>query len=137
MLLGIDPLLTGELLRILDEMGHSDTIVIADANFPAHRVHSRVVEVPGVDIVRMTRAVVSVLSLDDDNPPVLMASGLDPAPAVQDEIAAATGAPACRMVDRWDYYELAKGACAIVSTGEIRLWANVILSKGLPYSENS
>lgn len=137
MLLGIDPLLTGELLKILDEMGHSDTIVIADANFPAHRVHPRVVEVPGVDIVRMTRAVVSVLSLDDDHPPVLMESGLTPAPAVQDEIAAATGAPTSTTVDRWDYYELAKEASAVVSTGEIRLWANVILSKGLPYSENS
>ena len=68
MLLGIDPLLTGELLKILDEMGHSDTIVIADANFPAHRVHSRVVEMPGVDIVRMTRAVVSVLPGSDEVP---------------------------------------------------------------------
>lgn len=135
MLLGIDPLLTGEILKILDEMGHSDSIVIADANFPAHRTNSTVVEVPGVDIVSMTKAVVSVLSLDDDHPPALMESGLSPQPAVQAEILAATGAPEHVMVDRWEYYDLTKSASAVISTGELRLWANVVLYKGLPYSQ--
>ena len=31
MLLNIDPLLTGPLLAALDEMGHSDAVVVADA----------------------------------------------------------------------------------------------------------
>ena len=35
MLKTINPLLTGELLAILSDMGHGDDIVIADANFPA------------------------------------------------------------------------------------------------------
>lgn len=137
MLKGINPLLTGSLLKILDEMGHSDTVVIADANFPAHRVNSCVVEVPGVDVVAMTEAIATIITLDDEHPPVLMESGQTPRPVVQDEILTATGAPTCTMIDRWKYYDIAVQAQAIISTGELRLWANVILSKGLPYSQHS
>lgn len=35
MLKGIDPMISPELLKVLCEMGHSDTLVIADGNFPA------------------------------------------------------------------------------------------------------
>ena len=35
MLKGIPSILTPELLKILMEMGHGDTIVIGDGNFPA------------------------------------------------------------------------------------------------------
>ena len=35
MLKGIPKILSPELLKVLCEMGHSDTIVIADGNFPA------------------------------------------------------------------------------------------------------
>lgn len=38
MLKGISPLLSPELLKTLDEMGHGDTLVIADGNFPAESV---------------------------------------------------------------------------------------------------
>lgn len=33
MLLDLDPVLTGQLLKALDEMGHGDSVVIADAHF--------------------------------------------------------------------------------------------------------
>ncbi len=35
MLIGIDPLLTPELLMILRAMGHGDEIAIVDGNYPA------------------------------------------------------------------------------------------------------
>ena len=35
MLKGIDPLLDGELLRTLDQMGHGDQLVVVDSNYPA------------------------------------------------------------------------------------------------------
>jgi L-fucose mutarotase len=133
-LLNINPLLTGELLKRLDEMGHSDTVVIADANFPAHRLDSRTVEVPGVDAVVMTRAVREVLPLDNDNPPALMDSGEPELRPVQRELLDAAGATTWRVVDRWSYYDLAAQASLVISTGELRLWANVILAKGIPLS---
>ena len=132
MLLNINPLLTGELLKQLDEMGHSDYLVIADANFPAHRLDPHTLEYPATTVSQIAAAVCEVLPLDAELAPVLMESGRTPAPVVQDEILAAVGhASSARLVARSAYYDLAAGASVVVSTGELRLWANVILYKGL------
>jgi L-fucose mutarotase len=40
---GIDPCIGPGLLGTLAEMGHGDEIVLADAHFPAHALHGRVV----------------------------------------------------------------------------------------------
>jgi L-fucose mutarotase len=64
--------------------------------------------------------------------PVLIEIEQVPAPALQEEILAAVGHPAPpRLVARWDYSVLAAGASAVIATGELRLWANIILYKGL------
>lgn len=132
MLLNINPLLTGELLKRLDEMGHSDYLLIADANFPAHRLDPHTIEYPGTTVSQVAAAVCEVLPLDVTLPPVLMDSQESPPPAVQDEILRSAGHPAkARLVERFAYYDLASRASAVVATGELRLWANVILYKGL------
>ncbi|MBZ2071865.1 fucose isomerase, partial [Streptococcus sanguinis] len=43
MLKHIPTILSPELVKYLMEMGHGDEVVIADANFPAHRIGQRVV----------------------------------------------------------------------------------------------
>lgn len=131
MLLKINPLLTGELLKRLDEMGHSDHLVIADANFPAHRINPDALEFPGVDILAMTRAVCEVFPLDADNPPALMDSGAPGLLPVHVKLLQATGSTERTVVDRWAYYDLAASASLIISTGELRLWANIVLYKGI------
>jgi len=132
MLLNINPLLTGELLKRLDEMGHSDFVLVADANFPAHRVDPTAIEYPGTTVPEVVRAICQVLPLDAELATALMDSGQTPAPPVQDEIEAAAGHPLpARLVDRWEYYDLAARASVVVATGELRLWGNVVLYKGL------
>ena len=37
MLLGIPGILSGDLLKVLSDMGHGDEVAIVDANFPAER----------------------------------------------------------------------------------------------------
>lgn len=64
MLKNIDKLLTGDLLKALCDMGHGDTLVIADANFPGETVAKKLIRVPGIDAVRMAEAVMSVFPLD-------------------------------------------------------------------------
>jgi len=132
MLQGINPLLHGDILKLLDEMGHSDRIAIVDANFPAHRVGKRVIETPGVDIVSMLQAVRSIMPLDSSLPPVLMQSGGDEIPQVQREILSACQETKYELVERWEYYNITAEAYAVIATGEARLWANVILAKGIP-----
>ena len=66
MLKGIDPILTGDLLKVLAEMGHGNEICLADANFPAKEVAGAkpLVWARGANGPRVLKAVLSVLPLD-------------------------------------------------------------------------
>ena len=64
MLIGIDPLLSPELLMILRAMGHGDEIAIVDANFPAKSNAKRLVRLDGADASQALAAILSVLPLD-------------------------------------------------------------------------
>jgi L-fucose mutarotase len=137
MLKSVDPLLTGELLAILSDMGHGDEVVIADANFPAASVARRLVRLPGSTATDVLDAVLSVLPLDDfvDRPAAAMdAPGERPAiyPAFEAALARAEGRPLeLEPVDRFAFYDRAKAAYAVIATGERRLYANIILKKGV------
>ncbi len=132
MLKGINPILTGDLLALLDQMGHSDTVVIADAHFPAYRLSDIVVEV-ALGSPEVTEAVCSVLELDDVNAVQLMDSE-GKALEVQEELIAAAGNPGddrVNLVERYAFYDVAEKANFIIRTTETRIYANVILSKGV------
>jgi hypothetical protein len=64
LLLNINPPLTGELLKRIDEIGHSDYLVIGDANFPAHRLHPRAAKYPGTTASQVAAALCEVLPLN-------------------------------------------------------------------------
>ncbi|MCH4564351.1 ribose ABC transporter [Halomonas sp. EGI 63088] len=137
MLKNIDTILTGDLLSILRDMGHGDEIVITDSNFPAATVAQRLVRLPGIPADRVLEAILSVLPLDDfvEAPAITMAAP-DGRPPVCDDfdrvMAEAEGGPVnMEQIDRFDFYERAKKAYAVVSTGERRLYANLILKKGV------
>lgn len=133
MLEGINPLLTGELLKHLDEMGHSDSVVVADAHFPAHALGARVVDLPGTGTPEVLAAIRTVIPLDDAPAVDLMASFDGEVLEVQHELMAAAGTePAStRFVERFAYYEVAKTSYLIVRTGETRKYANALLRKGV------
>jgi len=133
MLSGIDPLLTGELLLHLDRMGHSDAVVVADAHFPAFAVGARVIDLPGTASPAVLAAIRSVTPADDAPALDLMRSADGAVLDVQRELidAAAVGAEGTRFVERFDYYDLARGAYLIVRTGETRIYANALLRKGV------
>ena len=133
MLEGINPLLTGELLLHLDRMGHSDSVVIADAHFPAWALGDRVVDLPGSTTPEVVAAIRTVLPLDDAPGMDLMASADGDVLEVQRQLMAAAGTDAdtTRFVERFAYYEVAKGAYLMVRTGETRTYGNALLRKGV------
>lgn len=139
MLKGIDPVLGPELLAILRGMGHGDEIVIADANFPSEGLARRLVRVDGVDAVRMVRAIAGLLPLDDfvSAAAFRMAVVDDPTtvpPIVSDFAEALATAGYSAPIDvlkREAFYARAEAAFAIVATGELRLYGNLILKKGV------
>ncbi|SHH17772.1 RbsD/FucU family protein [Cognatishimia maritima] len=140
MLLGIDPALSPDLLRILCAMGHGDEIVIADANFPAEACAKKIVRSDGVDATRLLTSILSVLPLDSyvEAPAMVMAvveGDPENPPVVQEfqQIIDATANSACQVapIERFEFYRRATEAFAIVQTGERRLYGNIILKKGV------
>ena len=137
MLKNVDKLLTGDLLKILCDMGHGDELVIADANFPAETCAQRLIRMPGIDGVRATQAILSVFPLDTytDDPAIVMAltesdvkKGMR-RPVIWDDYQSAAGH--LKELERFAFYERAKKAYCVIQTGEERQYGNLILVKGV------
>ena len=137
MLLGLDPLLPPDLLHALAAMGHGDRIVLVDANYPATRGR-RLIAMPGIDVVRTLRAVLSLLPCDSfvADPAAIMqvvgdAAAIPQVVAEMNEVLAAHGWPAAAGIKRHAFYDAAETAYAIVQTGERRFYGNILLTKGV------
>ena len=64
MLKNIPKIISPELVKYLMEMGHGDELVLADANFPAHRIGQRVIRMDGHGVPVALEAILQVLPLD-------------------------------------------------------------------------
>lgn len=138
MLKGIDPLLTPDLLHTLCAMGHGDSIVLADANFPAAARARRLLRLPGLPADVVLHAILSVLPIDDFIPhPVRSMQVVGDATAVPEAVQAFTAVLAQHgqnppaPLERHAFYAEAERAYAIVQTGERRLYGNLLLTKGV------
>lgn len=132
MLINIDPVLHADLLHTLRSMGHNDTIVIADGNFPATSLARRLLRVDGATAPRVLEAILSVMPVDAGADPVIAmrTDAPDGRDAVTRELETAVGHQA-KLLAPAEFYELAKSAFAIVQTGESRFYGNVLLRKGV------
>ena len=142
MLKGISPMLTPELLKTLCEMGHSDTIVIADGNFPAETMgkNAKVIRMDGHGVPEILKAILTVFPLDQyiDKPVSLM----ERVPGDQADVsiwktydalieeAEPRGTQVIQKLERFAFYEESKKAYAVIATSETSQYANVILQKG-------
>jgi L-fucose mutarotase len=140
MLIGIPPILTPDLLKILMEMGHGDELVIADGNFPAASVARRLVRSDGTGVPELLDAILALFPLDtySSHPVALMqvVPGDTVVPTIWDTYRQVLrrrshGGDVIEHVERFAFYERARKAYAVVSTGEAALYANVILTKGV------
>lgn len=134
MLTGINPLLTGDLLRLLDRMGHGDSVLIADAHYPVYAVGVPVVEV-NASAPAVLEAIRSVVPFDDyaDESVALMEAEPGEGVEVGAELREAARCPDGRVtkVERFAFYELASKAFCVVRTGEARKYGNALLRKGV------
>ena len=140
MLKGIPGIISPELMKILMEMGHGDEIVIADGNFPAASCANKLVRSDGHGVNALLDAILQLMPLDQyvELPAGLMAvvPG-DPAkPTIWEDykktiLKHESGFTAFEMIERFEFYERAKKAYAIIATGETAIYANIILKKGV------
>lgn len=141
MLKGLNPLLSPELLFTLRAMGHGDEIAIVDGNYPALEHARRLVRLDGHHLVPVLDAVLSVMPVDDFVPEAIFRStvgkdrdALDP--VHQEVIACCKQHEPDRAVVPLlgpDFYPRVKAAHTVIQTSEPRLYANVILRKGVIY----
>lgn len=140
MLKGIPPVLSPELLKILAEMGHGDEIVVGDGNFPAATCAKRLIRADGHRVPELLDAILQLLPPDSyvDYPFALMAVGAgEEEPAIwrvyRDIIA--KKAPGyedkIEQIERFDFYERAKNAFAVIASGETAIYANLLIKKGV------
>jgi L-fucose mutarotase len=144
MLKNIPSILSPDLLKILAEMGHGDEIVIADSNFPAasiarHTASRKLIRLDGHGVPAVLEGILKVFPLDQyvKKPAVLMQ--VDPGDTVETpiwdqyrKIVKASGEPLddFELMEHPAFNERAKNAYAVVATGELSQYANVILRKG-------
>jgi L-fucose mutarotase len=140
MLIGISPLISPDLLAILHRMGHGDEIVLADAHFPGETYGRRVLRADGLRIPDLLDAILPLFILDTyvESPLIMMApvSGDQLDPAVEASYRKAIDkhwpdTPPIQHIDRFDFYERAKQAFAVLMTGETSKYGNIILKKGV------
>lgn len=145
MLKNINPLLNADVLHALAAMGHGDSIVLCDNNFPAHSVAREtalgsLLQVSGANIPQLAEAVLSIMPLDtfiDDAAQCMEVVGApDERPDVQNEVQgiidSAESAPFKLVpVERFAFYEKAKQSFAVIGCGERRFYGCFRFTKGV------
>jgi len=145
MLLGIDHLLDGDMLKVLRDMGHGDELAIVDTNYPAHStartaVVDRPLKIVGVSAARVIKAVLSVMPLDTFVPHAAWRMEVvghpdewpDVQHEVQQEIDIALGKSASMQgIERYAFYRRAAQSYAVLVTGETRSYGCFLLKKGV------
>ena len=140
MLNNIPKILPSELVKCMMDMGHGDTILLADAHYPAHTYGKKVIPCPGVNNSDLLDAILQLMPLDtyvkspvslmqvvegdqigtpgiwSDFTEILRKHGINTPP---------------KMVERFDFYEESKNAYIIVQSGDTAQYANIVLKKGI------
>ena len=146
MLQGVPKILSPEIIAALCEMGHSDVVVIGDANFPGKRFAKEgdctFLRADGISGTALLDAILTVIPCDTyiDRPVMLMQT-MDCDRALNipiwDEYKSIVGKHdgrgenAIGFLDRFDFYDRAKKACCIIQSGEEAIYANVMIQKGV------
>lgn len=139
MLKGIHPAISPELLKTLMEMGHGDEIILADAHFPGVSVNLRILRADGLSVTALLDGMLPLFELDSYAPPLVMMKAVEGDtldPEVESQYLAvirrhAPNAQPPERIDRFAFYERARAAFAVVMTGEVRKYGNILLKKGV------
>jgi len=137
MLKNVPKIIPPELLKILCEMGHGDELVIADGNFPSASIGQRVVYMSGNGATEVFEAILELLPLDIYAQPLFLMAvtkGDDVKTPIWDEykeVVKKHSDAQFEQIDRFEFYERAKKAYAVIATGESALYANILLKKGV------
>lgn len=137
MLKGIPKILPPELLKILDEMGHTDELTIGDGNFPGETYGKRIIRMDGHSMPDILDAILRPFPLDTymEHPVALMQVVPDdpvktPIWDTYKEIVRkydSRGDACFEEIEKWEFYQCTREKSYVV----IMSYANIILKKGV------
>lgn len=140
MLRGIPKILPPDMVKYMMEMGHSDFMILADANFPGTAHAKRMIRMDSVELPTLLDAVLSMFPLDnfvDDNVKLMKNLPTEPVPEIwpvyREIIKKHDTDKAFKdftFVDRLPFYDMAEKAYLIVQTGDEVRYGNIVLQKG-------
>jgi L-fucose mutarotase len=139
MLKGIHPAISPDLLKTLAEMGHGDEIILADAHFPGHAFKTRILRADGITITTLLDAILPLFELDSYADPMAMMQAvkgdeLDPAVEQRYMDVVHKHVPAAKppvRIDRFAFYDRANSVFAVLMTGDMSKYGNILLKKGV------
>uniref|UniRef100_A0A0P4WF92 L-fucose mutarotase n=1 Tax=Scylla olivacea TaxID=85551 RepID=A0A0P4WF92_SCYOL len=144
---GIPHILSPDILHLLAVTGHGDEIVLADINFPTRSICNaegpKEYRADGIGIPALLDAILTLMPLDNyvDNPVAVMNR-------TQQDVMRGVEVPVlidyrriCDLhhkstvkiafLERFEFYERAKNAFAIIQTGETSPYGNILLTRGV------
>ncbi|MEM7693816.1 MAG: RbsD/FucU domain-containing protein [Pseudomonadota bacterium] len=140
MLKGIDPRLNADVLYALAAMGHGDTVVICDTNFPGDAVArdttlGQLLRMDNINSAAAISAIASVFPVEAAARMEVIGAPTELPPA-QTEVAtvlktAEPDAGAMRGIERFAFYDEARDAYCVIQTGDRRFYGCFILTKGV------
>ena len=145
MLKGIDRALSAQMLLVLMSMGHGDDLLICDVNHPAATIakattYGHLVDMSGCDLPRAAEAILSLMPLDTFVPaPVTRMKVVDDPERImpvherlQEVVNRAEGrAVTIQALERFDFYDAAKHAFAVVRTSDPGPYGCFLMRKGV------
>ncbi|WP_284639368.1 RbsD/FucU family protein [Paenibacillus silviterrae] len=139
MLRGIPPIISPQLMQVLMEMGHGDEIVLADGNFPAASLAKRLIRCDGHVIKDLLEAVIPYFPLDYavERPAAVMSlRDTEHPPGIWEQYRTILQTGHADFVDfeyveRFEFYNRAKEAFAVIATSDQAFKGNLILKKGV------
>jgi L-fucose mutarotase len=113
--------------------------IVSSGEGPGHSIGPQVLRADGLTVARLLDGILPLFELDSYATPLIMmavAAGDTLDPEVEADYRAVirkhvAGEPKLERIDRFAFYERAKGAFAIVITGELRKYGNLLLKKGV------
>ena len=139
MLKNIPSNLSPDIVKALMEMGHGDEILIADGNFPSASHTDNTLRLEGQSTLEVLKSILYLMPLDEyESHAILLMQPKEDEDTPDiwnkyNQILKKTGNGHIPVstVYRFEFYEQAKNAYAIIATGEQSLYANIMLRKGV------
>lgn len=141
MLKNIPKIISPELMKCMMDMGHSDIMVLADANFPGNSHAKRIIRMDSIGIPELLEVILKFFPLDNFvKYPVKLMKNMpkEPIPEIweiyrkilkKNDEEKAFGD--FIFMDRMEFYKETENAYIVVQTGEITRYANIMLQKGV------